>query len=96
MKCELCELKIQTNVYLENDYFIILDCKDCKIPMAVWKEHTMSIPESDETIMYDMLYDTACMFYKSWDGKEFYIEKTQRKILDHLHWHARKISEKKA
>ena len=90
MKCELCELKIKTTVYLENEHFIILDCKDCKVPMIVWKEHTMNIPESDESIMYAMLYDTACMFYESWDGKDFYIEKTQRKIPDHLHWHAHK------
>ena len=96
MKCELCELKIKTTVYLENEHFIILDCKDCKVPMIVWKEHTMNIPESDESVMYAMLYDTACMFYESWDGKDFYIEKTQRKIPDHLHWHAHKKSEKKA
>ena len=96
MKCELCELKIKTTVYLEWEHFIILDCKDCLVPMAVWKEHTMNIPEPDESVMYSMLYDTACMFYESWDGKDFYIEKSQRKILDHLHWHAHKKSEKKA
>ena len=96
MKCELCELKIKTTVYLEWEHFIILDCKDCLVPMAVWREHTMNIPEPDESVMYSMLYNTACMFYESWDGKDFYIEKTQRKISDHLHWHAYKKSENKA
>ena len=96
MKCELCELKIKTTVYLEWEHFIILDCKDCLVPMAVWREHTMNIPEPDESVMYSMLYDTARMFYESWDGKDFTIEKSQRKILDHLHWHAHKKSENKA
>jgi hypothetical protein len=41
--CDLCKLKIKTNVYMECDYFIIL----------------------------------------------IYIDKKQRKIPDHLHWHAR-------
>ena len=94
--CDLCKLEIKTNVYIEWDHFIILDCMDCKIPMAVWKEHTMEIPEPDEYIMEAMLYETACMFYESWDGKDFTIEKSQRKIPDHLHWHAHKKSEKKA
>ena len=87
--CDLCKLEIKTNVYIEWDHFIILDCMDCKVPMAVWKEHTMEIPEPDEYIMEAMLYETACMFYESWDGKDFHIDKNQRKIPDHLHWHAR-------
>jgi len=93
MKCELCELKIKTNVYMEMDHFIILDCKDCKVPMAVWKEHTMDVHESDKHVLESFLIETANMFY---EGKEYYISKDQRKIADHFHWHARKISEKKA
>ena len=78
---------------MEMDHFIILDCKDCKIPMLVWKEHTMDVHESDQYILEAMLSDCANMFY---EGKEFYISKDQRKIADHFHWHARKKSEKKA
>lgn len=87
--CDLCKLKIKTNVYMEWDHFIILDCMDCQVPMVVWKEHTMEIPEPDEYIMESMLYETACMFYESWNGKDFHIDKNQRKIFDHLHYHAR-------
>ena len=54
--CELCELKIKTNVYLDNECFIILDCKDCKIPMVVWKEHTMNVPEPDEHFTVIMVH----------------------------------------
>ena len=93
MKCELCELKIKTNVYLELDRFIILDCKDCKVPMIVWKEHTMDVHESDIYVLETFLKEVANQFYK---GEEYYISKDQRKILDHFHWHARKKSEKKA
>ena len=89
MTCDLCLLKVRTNVYLENEYFIILDCKSCCVPMAVWREHTMDVPEPDEYVMKSKLYETACMFYESWDGKAFFIDKNQRAILDHLHWHAR-------
>jgi hypothetical protein len=93
MKCELCELKIKTNVYLELDSFIILDCKDCHVPMIVWKEHTMDVHELDQNLLETFLVECAKQFYV---GEEFYISKDQRKIADHFHWHARKISEKKA
>jgi hypothetical protein len=86
MKCDLCLLKIRTNVYLENEYFIILDCKSCHVPMAVWKEHIMSIPEPDEQVMEAFLIETANRFY---EGKRYFIDKNQREILDHMHWHAR-------
>jgi len=71
---------------MEMDHFIILDCMDCKIPMMVWKEHTMDVNESDQYVLESFLIETANMFYK---GKEFYISKDQRKIPDHFHWHAR-------
>ena len=86
MECDLCLLKIRTNVYLENEYFIILDCKSCHIPMVVWKDHTMSVLKPDEQVMEAFLIETANMFY---EGKRYFIDKNQREILDHMHWHAR-------
>ena len=86
--CDLCTLQIKTKVYYENDYFIILDCTGCSIPMAVWKEHTMDIPEPDQYIMEAVLQETADMFY---EGKAFHIDKVQRTIFDHLHCHAREV-----
>ena len=41
--CQLCILEHKTKVYMDTKKFIILDCKDCHIPMAVWNDHTMSI-----------------------------------------------------
>lgn len=86
MSCELCILEIKTTVYYESDYFIILDCKDCLIPMAVWKRHKMKISKQGEYVMREMLKIKAKEFY---GNTNFYIDVIQRKVLDHLHWHAR-------
>ena len=80
-------------VILKSKCFIILDCKDCHVPMVVWKEHTMDVHELDQNLLETFLKECAKQFYT---GEEFYISKDQRKIADHFHWHARKISEKKA
>jgi|TARA_B110001454_G_scaffold162864_1_gene152396 diadenosine tetraphosphate (Ap4A) HIT family hydrolase len=103
MICDLCKLEIKTNVYMEWDSFIILDCKDCLVPMVVWKEHTMDVHESDQYLLEAFLKECAYQFY---EGKEYYIDTKQNQILNHLHWHARphkhpknipfKKSEKKA
>ena len=45
MKCDLCLLQRKSNVYIDNEYFIIMDCDSCLVPMVVWKEHTMDVPE---------------------------------------------------
>ena len=73
---------------MDTKKFIILDCDSCLIPMAVWKEHTMVIPKEYSELMESMLHKVAKKFY----GNEYayHIDKNQRKIFDHLHWHARK------
>ena len=40
-------------------YFIILDCKSCLVPMVVWKEHTMDVPEPDGQVMEAFLTEVA-------------------------------------
>ena len=62
MECDLCLLKVRANVYLENEYFIILDCKSCLVPMAVWKEHTMNVPEPDKQVMKAFLTEYGKQF----------------------------------
>ena len=89
MDCDLCLLKRRTNVYIDNEYFIIMDCDSCFVPMIVWKEHTMDVPEPDEQMMKAFLIEVSNQFYESWDGKGYFIDKNQRAVLDHLHWHAR-------
>ena len=86
MDCDLCLLQRKRNVYIDNEYFIIMDCDSCRVPMVVWKEHTMDVPEPDEQMMEVFLIETANMFY---EGKSYFIDKKQRAVLDHIHWHAR-------
>ena len=86
--CDLCILERKTNIYMETDKFIILDCDSCHIPMSVWKEHTMSIDKGHELWMEKRLSKIGEVFYK---GKPFFIDKVQRKIPNHLHWHCRPI-----
>jgi hypothetical protein len=84
--CDLCLLKRKTNVYIDNEYFIIMDCDSCHVPMIVWKEHTMDVPDPDKQMMETFLTEVANQFY---EGKGYFIDKNQRDILDHIHWHAR-------
>jgi hypothetical protein len=46
----------------------------------------MDVPEPDEQVMEAFLIETANQFY---EGKSYFIDKNQRDILDHVHWHAR-------
>ena len=87
MECDLCLLKRRTNVYIDNEYFIIMDCDSCHVPMIVWKEHTMDVPEPDEQVMEGFLIECGRQFYGY--NSSFFIDKNQRAVLDHIHWHAR-------
>ena len=86
MDCDLCLLQRKRNVYIDNKYFIIMDCDSCLVPMVVWKEHTMDVPEPDEQMMKAFLIEVSNQFY---EGKSYFIDKKQREVLDHIHWHAR-------
>ena len=61
--CDLCILEDKTNTYMDTKKFIILDCDSCLVPMAVWKEHTMSIGKEYEELMESMLHKVAKKFY---------------------------------
>jgi hypothetical protein len=56
--------------------------------MVVWKEHTMKIDSEDERLMEESLIKVAKKFYKH---DNFKIDKNQRAIPDHLHWHSRLV-----
>jgi len=80
MTCDLCELKTITKLHYEDDTVIVLDCMSCEVPMIVYKKHTMSISQEDENMMTRILTKIA---------PTAYIDKVQRTIPNHLHWHAR-------
>ena len=90
MTCGLCELKIKIHTYDESDpRWIIIDCMTCKLPMSVWRgepPHTMEISELDSQEMESHLRKIAV---EKFGNDNFYIDKVQHEIPDHLHWHAR-------
>jgi hypothetical protein len=87
--CELCSLEAKTHWYPENNPtlpFVLLECSSCSLPMAVWRTHSPSIPLSSAVSMLSSLCSVADRVL----GKgEYFIDRHQRTIGDHLHWHAR-------
>jgi len=92
-KCGLCELHTIIKLHDDSDpRHIILDCMDCRVPMIVYQAyHTMSISPRDEADMERALQRVADKVFGRGD---YFIDKNQRSIPDHLHWHARPIEEK--
>ena len=86
--CELCNLHTIIHLYEDSDpRWIILDCMSCIVPMVVWRSsHTMSIPIKDYC---EMEYALMCVGETKYGKGNYYIDKVQRSIPDHLHWHAR-------
>ena len=92
--CSLCELKTILHTYDDSDpRWIIMDCMSRLLPMAVWRadyayyrKHTMDVSEKDATDMENALEKVG---EKKFGKGKFYIDKVQREVLDHLHWHAR-------
>ena len=70
-----------------------MDCMSCFLPMVVWRgdhgyyrKHTMDISEKDATEMENALNKVG---EEKFGEGEFFIDKVQRQVPDHLHWHAR-------
>ena len=84
--CDLCNLDKLTTWYYEDDDIVVCDCIICKIPMVVAKKHTMRPGRHIEMKMIVQLNKTAVAFY---GDTNYRIDTNQRKIPDHIHWHAR-------
>ena len=100
--CELCILDRINHVFYNCDDFIIMSCDSCHVPMAVTHEHIdptekplLTTEEKNKYLkiyknMSNQLYIAAYDFFGDFN---FYIDKKQRKIPNHVHWHARKLNE---
>ena len=86
-KCPLCERKIIHEVFYEDKTIWITLCKSCFVPMVVLKRHTMEATDEERAHMTEELYKVGHKFYA---GDSFIIDTKQRKIKDHIHWHARR------
>ena len=88
MSCDLCRnpLPVIKKLYDETDEWIIIDCMNCEVPMVIWKDHTMTITEKENKKMEKVINAVGNKVF----GKgNYYIDKKQRAVPDHLHWHAR-------
>ena len=90
MICELCKLakgNIITHKYFEDEFVIVVDCQTCYVPMGVVKRHTMVFSEEEHRSLVRGLNKAGTEAF----GKgNFDFDRHQKKIGDHLHWHARK------
>ena len=86
--CQLCQdpLPVIEKLYKETDKWIILDCMTCHVPMIVWKEHTMRITRAIREDITEALIEVADEHFGKY---KYYIDKEQRSVFNHLHWHAR-------
>ena len=87
MKCELCRLEKTTRWFKETPQFVIIECDQCDQPMAVWRQHTMEISVHAQLAMENALCAVA---NRELGAGNFFIDKRQRSITTHLHWHARR------
>ena len=87
-KCDLCNLDKLTEWHHEDEEIIVFDCVSCHVLQVICKEHTMNPPTGIRIKMRKALVKAARSVY---GHDNFYIDKNQRKILDHIHWHARKM-----
>ena len=85
MSCELCDLTIRGNVitkkYYEDKECIIVDCKNCRIPMLVLKKHEETIPIG-RAVELNRLLKKVC-------GEG--IIRYPRKIKEHWHIHLMRV-----
>ena len=92
--CPLCDIflgkKIETKLHwpqsideIPNSEFLIIDCKTCKIPMIIYKDHTTTI---NKEAWGRILYKCKNMF-----GSDIVLRTRSRKIFDHFHAHVENI-----
>lgn len=90
MKCELCELaegNVITHKYFEDEFVIVVDCQTCHVPMGVVKRHTMIFSEEEHQSLIKELNKAGTEVF----GKgNYWFDRKQKKIKDHLHYHARR------
>jgi hypothetical protein len=87
-ECQLCDLAIRTTVHDAGDsQYVIVDCVLCRVPMIVWREHTMTIGPAEERKMERALRRVGDALF---GPGRYYIDRRQRKIPHHLHWHCRR------
>jgi len=83
--CELCEAAPITRRYHEDAICWIADCKDCLVPMVVYREHGVRPPRQHLDHMLELL--RLC----GKRGLQHEVTADMEKITDHFHAHLRPV-----
>lgn len=83
--CELCELEKKTEWIEENPDFVCMLCEQCDLPMVVYRKHSNFASNEVKNKMAESLSKAADKYI----GKSWVIDRKQRSVFYHLHWHAR-------
>lgn len=82
--CDLCEARPITKRYHEDAICWVADCKQCRVPMAVYKEHGVVPPSNHLKHMADML--KLCAKPRR---RGYVLDDSMLSIPDHYHIHLR-------
>lgn len=86
MACDLCEAKVITKRYFEDEQCWIADCTICQVPMVVLKEHNRS-PEAD--VKAHLAEKLQVVADQEFGAGQWRLDDHMRNIPDHYHAHAR-------
>jgi len=75
--CDLCDIKIKTRIYHEDDVCIIVECADCRVPMMVLRRHAQPPTPMEDKHMRDVVRRLGFRITRE----------RPRKIREHAHWH---------
>lgn len=90
--CDLCEARRKTCLYFSDNFMWVADCQSCSkkntpVPMGVIRRHTMAITKGEYSRLTAALAQAGAEVF----GRgNFEIDRRQRSIKSHLHWHVRK------
>jgi len=84
--CELCEAKVVSTRYFEDELCWIADCTICLVPMVVWRVHDAR--PSDE-VKVALLARLAGVANAEFGEGGWRVDDHMRNIPDHYHAHAR-------
>ena len=93
MMCELCKRQRITKFYYEDNLVWIVDCQTCSsknkpIPMGALKRHTLEPTVAEIESLERALNRIGSQVF---GNGRFVIDRSMRKIRDHVHYHARPI-----
>lgn len=89
MDCKLCQLINGNNItkkYYSNFLITVVECKTCRVPMIVLNRHSMR-PTNVE--LAKMITKSVEIGDEVFGEGEYIVDRNQRCIKDHLHWHIR-------